>query len=76
VLGSAALSPPDTDLSVLPIVPPTLPGCTCATQGAENVAMKKMGKMKRRIGLSHAEFKLLPGKIGTNCLITIVCRMP
>lgn len=43
---------PDMDLSCLPIVPPTLPGCTCATQGAENVATRKMGKMKRRISLS------------------------
>jgi enamine deaminase RidA (YjgF/YER057c/UK114 family) len=44
------------DLFCLPIVPPTLPGCTCATQGAENVAMRKMGKMKRRIFITDARY--------------------
>lgn len=45
-------SPPDIDLSCLPMLPPVLPGCTCATQGAENMPTTKAHKTKRCTTLS------------------------
>lgn len=48
----AVLSPPEIDFSVLPILPPVLPGCTCAAQGTENIPMIKTLKTKRCIGLA------------------------
>src|SRR5580700_3306327 len=40
------------DLSILPMLPPVLPGCTCAKQGAENTPKAKAHKMKRCTALS------------------------
>jgi hypothetical protein len=48
------LSPPEIDLSVLPILPPVLPGCNSATQGNESIPMKKMDKMKRYTGIPQS----------------------
>jgi hypothetical protein len=54
-------SPPEIDLSVLPILPPVLPGCNCATQGTESIPMKKMDKMKRCTGIPHRPDKVREG---------------
>jgi hypothetical protein len=46
-------SPPDNDLFVLPIVPPVLPGCICATAtaGAKSTLTAKMSEQTKYIGL-------------------------
>jgi hypothetical protein len=53
--GGSALSRPDIDLSVLPTLPPVLPGCTCAIEGVENIPMIKTHQTKRRTGSSYRD---------------------
>src|SRR5580692_12289073 len=42
VHAAPASSPPEIDLSILPMLPPVLPGCTCATQGIESTQKAKL----------------------------------
>jgi len=37
------------------MLPPVLPGCTCATQGTENIPTTKMQRTKQYMGLSLLE---------------------
>ncbi len=53
LLAFGCSSSPEIDFSCLPIVPPTLPGCICATAtaGAKNTLTAKMSQQTKYIGL-------------------------